>query len=77
MHSNNQKQIRAERYQGLVDAQNQNDDLRNVGDRIVLPPSIDLHVCSWYCRLLSCVAYCLCGWFGFVTIDFGRYGNST
>ena len=39
---NNQKQIRAERYQGLVDAQNQNDDLRNVGDRIVLPPSIEL-----------------------------------
>ena len=39
---NHQKEIRAERYQGLVDAQNQNDDLRNVGDRIVLPPSIEL-----------------------------------
>ena len=36
---NNQKQIRADKYSGLIDAINEN-DLQNAGKRIILPPTI-------------------------------------
>ena len=36
---NNQKKIKAEKYSGLLDAVNVNDDLKEVGVKIILPPS--------------------------------------
>ena len=36
---NNQKKIKAEKYQGLMDAVNQNDNIKDVGNSIILPPS--------------------------------------
>ena len=43
----NQKKIKAEKYSGLIDAVNNNDDLNEVGTKIILPPS---HIGSprWY-----------------------------
>ena len=35
----NQKNIHAEKYQGFMDAVHQNDDMRDVGIKIILPPS--------------------------------------
>ena len=35
----NQKKIKAEKYSGLLDAINMNDDMKEVGVKIILPPS--------------------------------------
>ena len=35
----NQKKIKAEKYSGLLDAVNVNDDLKEVGIKVILPPS--------------------------------------
>ena len=39
--ANHQKEFKAEKYQGLVDALNKKDDMADVGTRIILPPSIE------------------------------------
>ena len=43
----NQKQIKAEKYSGLIDALNTTDDTKNIGVKIILPPT---HIGSprWY-----------------------------
>ena len=36
---NNQDQVRAEKYCGMIDAITNNDDLSKIGQQIILPPS--------------------------------------
>ena len=39
--ANHQKELKAEKYQGLVDSLNNKDDMTEVGTRIILPATIE------------------------------------